>query len=381
MRIGSRLASLAISDIRAMTRACEEAGGINLGQGLCDLPTPPLVAQGAHAAIDQCLATYAPPAGLSPLRLAVANKIAHDYGLHLDPEHEVVITAGATGAFAAAVLALFEPGDEMILLEPFYGYHYNTLVALGLRPVLVPLRPPDWELSRAALEAAVTPQTRGIVLCTPCNPSGKVFSEAELDVVAAFCEQHDLIALTDEIYEHIVFDGGRHVPLATRGAMRQRTVTISGFSKTFAVTGWRVGYLSAPAGAVPSITVAHDLLYVCAPTPLQHGALRGLAMDKEYFTALSRGYQRKRDILCAALEAARLFPSWPQGAYYVLADVSRLGLATSREAAMHILARVGVATVAGSSFYRDPVGERLVRLCFAKEDDVLEEAARRLRAL
>ncbi len=381
MRIGTRLADLAISDIRAMTRACDAVGGINLGQGVCDLPTPAPVADAAVAAIRAHQAIYAPPDGIRPLREAVAAKVLREHGLDVDPATEVVVTSGATGGFAASVLALLDPGDEVILFEPYYGYHLNTVLALGMRPVLVPMRPPAWTVDRAALESAVTPRTRAVVVCTPGNPSGKVWSAGELDLLADFCEAHDLIALTDEIYEHIVYDGVPHVPLATRRGARARTVTISGCSKTFAVTGWRVGYLLAPPDAARRIAVAHDLLYVCAPTPLQHACAAGLAMPVGYFTDLAGAYQHKRDILCSALTDAGLRPYVPAGAYYVLADVTRLGHPTARAAAMDLLARTGIASVSGASFYRDLVGETLVRFCFAKDDAVLEEAAQRLRAL
>ncbi len=380
MRIGSRLANAAVSDIRAMTRACDAVGGINLGQGVCDLPTPAPVAAAAHAAIDAGKATYAPPEGVPALRQAVAARVAKDYGLEVDPASEVVVTLGATGGFAAAVLALLDPGDEVILFEPYYGYHYNTVVALGLTPVLVPLRPPTWALDPDLLLRALSPRTRAVVLCTPGNPSGKVWGEAELDALGDFARAHDLTVITDEIYEHIVYDGRRHVPLASRPGMRERTVTISGCSKTFSVTGWRVGYAIAPPQAAQRIAVAHDLLYVCAPTPLQHACAAGLAMPDDYFRALSVSYQKKRDILCSALADAGLTPYVPAGAYYVLADARRLGCATAREAAFQLLDRTKIASVSGASFYRDPVGETLLRFCFAKDDDVLEEAARRLRA-
>lgn len=380
MRIGSRLARLAISDIRAMTRACDAVGGINLGQGVCDLPTPPPVADAAVEAVRANKAIYAPPEGIAPLREAVARKLREHYAMEVDPASEVVVTAGATGGFAAALLALLDPGDEVILFEPYYGYHLNTVVALGMVPVLVPLRPPAWALDPSELERAVTARTRAVVVCTPSNPSGKVWSTAELDALAAFCEAHDLVAVTDEIYEHIVYDDAAHVPLATRPGMRDRTVTLSGCSKTFAVTGWRVGYLTAPADAARRIAVAHDLLYVCSPTPLQHACAAGLAMPRSYFDGLSAQYRVKRDILCDALTDAGLTPYVPAGAYYVLADARPLGRATAREAAYRLLEETGIAAVSGASFYRDPVGETLLRFCFAKDDDVLREAARRLRA-
>ncbi len=381
MRIGSRLANAAVSDIRAMTRACDAAGGINLGQGVCDLPTPEPVARAAHAAIDAGKAVYAPPEGVPALRQAVAKRVERDYGLSVDPMSEVVVTLGATGGFAAACLALLDPGDEVILFEPYYGYHYNTVVGLGMVPVLVPLRPPTWDVDFDELARAVTPRTRAIVVCTPGNPHGKVWTPSELDALGGLAESRDLVVITDEIYEHIVYEGAKHVPLATRPGMRGRSVTLSGCSKTFSVTGWRVGYAIAPPDAARRIAVAHDLLYVCAPTPLQHACAEGLAMPDAYFRGLSASYQKKRDILCHALTDVGLTPYVPAGAYYVLADARRFGRATAREAAFELLERAKIASVSGASFYRDPVGETLLRFCFAKDDDVLEEAARRLRAM
>jgi aminotransferase len=255
------------------------------------------------------------------------------------------------------------------------------VLTFGLVPVLVATRPPDWAVDPAALRAAITPRTRAILVCTPGNPSGKVWSDAELDLVAALCEEHDLLAITDEIYEHMVYDGRSHVPLATRGKARERTVMISGFSKTFAVTGWRLGYLTAHPEIARRITITHDLMYVCAPTPLQHAMVEALEMPESYYAALLDSYAKKREILCSALRDAGLTPYEPQGAYYVLADIRKLGAPDAKAAAMTLLERAKIASVPGTSFYADPVGETLVRFCYAKEEDVLEEAARRLRAL
>jgi aminotransferase len=381
MKLGARLANLVISEIRAMSRACEAVGGINLGQGICDLPTPPPVAQAAKAAIDANQVVYTAAEGIAPLRAAIHAKIKRHYGMEFDPASEIVVTSGATGGFAAACLGLFDVGDEILLLEPYYGYHRNSLLTLGLVPVLVPTRPPDWAIDFDAVARAITPRTRGVVVCTPSNPNGKVWTEAELDRLAALCEERDLIAVTDEIYEHILFDGQKHVPLASRGEARKRTVTLSGLSKTFAITGWRMGYCTAPAEAARRITVAHDLLYICAPTPLQHAVTAGLAMPDSFYADLSTSYAKKRDILCTALADAGLTPHVPRGAYYVLADIRRLGAPNAKAATMKLLELTKIASVAGTSFYDDPVGETLARFCFAKEDDVLEEAARRLRAL
>ena len=381
MQLGKRLASLVISDIRAMSRACEAVNGINLGQGICDLPTPLPIADAARDAITKNQVVYTAAEGIAPLRARIRDKVLRTYGLDYDAATEVVVTAGATGGFAAACLSLFDPGDEILMFEPYYGYHLNTVISLGLKPVLIPTRPPSWDVDFDAVAAAVTPRTRAVIVCTPSNPCGKVWSEAELDRLAALCEAKDLLAITDEIYEHILFDGRRHVPLATRGKARARTVTISGLSKTFAITGWRIGYVTAPPEVARRITITHDLLYICAPTPLQHAVVAGLDMPASYYDEMARSYARKRDILCSALADAKLTPHVPAGAYYVLADIRRLGAANAKAAAMTLLERTKIASVPGMSFYDDPVGETLCRFCFAKEDDALEEAARRLRAL
>jgi aminotransferase len=381
MKLGVRLASLVISDIRSMSRACEAVGGINLGQGICDLPTPLPIAAAARNAVTENKVVYTAPEGIAELRAGIRDKIKRFYGLEFDPATEIVVTSGATGGFAAACLALFDPGDEIILFEPYYGYHLNTVLTFGLSPVLIPTRPPNWEIDFDALSRAITPKTRAVVVCTPANPCGKVWSGAELDRLSALLEERNLIAITDEIYEHILFDGRPHIPLAGRGTARARTVMVSGFSKTFAVTGWRLGYLTAPAEIAQRITVTHDLLYICAPTPLQHAAVAGLSMPASYYEDLARSYAKKRDILCSALADAGLTPHVPEGAYYVLADVRRFGAPTAKAAVMMLLDRAKIASVPGTSFYVDPVGETLARFCFAKEDDILEEAARRLRAL
>lgn len=365
-----------------MSIACQAMGGINLGQGICDLPAPRTVKARARAAIEEDVASYSHPRGLTELRRAVADKIQVFYGPWFDPEKEVVITAGATGGMAAALMALTEPGDEIILFEPYYGYHLNTVLMLGLQPKIIPLQPPGWLIRKEALERAVSTRTRGIILCSPSNPSGKVLFRPELQLLADFCQTHDLIAFCDEIYEHIVFGGTSHVPLHTLPNMRDRCINISGFSKTFSITGWRVGYLTGPAELVEKIAIAHDLLYVCAPTPLQDACYRGLAeVPHAYYRELSTEFERKRNLICSALTDAGLYPYLPQGAYYVLADVKRLGHKTSRAAAMWILEAGGVATIPGSSFFQDEIGETMVRICFAKPDSDLHAAGSRLRRL
>jgi len=381
MRIARRLEDLVQSDIRRMTRECERIGGINLGQGICDLPTPPLVRDAAIAAIRENRSTYSFAEGTLELRKAIAQKLARDNGLQADPASEICVTVGASGAYASAINALLNPGDGILLFEPYYGYHLNAAVVAGLVPQFVTLAPPYFTLREQALESAITDATRAVVVCTPSNPSGKMFSRDDLSALARVAKKHDLLVITDEIYEYIRYDGRPHLSPATVGDLRDRTVSIMGLSKTFSITGWRLGYAVAPPELTRAITLVNDLYYVCAPTPLQLGAAAGFAAPRSYFDELQSGYQRKRDAICSALAAAGLPPIVPQGAYYVLADCSRLGVSSSRQAAMHVLETARVASVPGNAFFRGEEGEKLLRFCFAKDDEVLDEACRRLRAL
>jgi aminotransferase len=370
------------SEIRAMSLECERVNGINLAQGVCDTEVPQPVAARAVEAIAQGHNIYTRLDGIATLRQAIASKLARHNGLTADPDGEVLVTSGATAGFYAACMALFNPGDEVILFEPFYGYHLNTLRALRVNAASVPLSAPDWSLDFKALRAAVTPRTRGIVINSPSNPCGKVFTAEELASLAALAQEHDLFVLTDEIYEYFVFDGTRHISFATLPGMAERTITISGLSKTFSITGWRVGYLVADRRWMGAIAYFHDLTYVCAPSPFQHGAAAGLLeLPDSFYGGLATEYQAKRDMLCSALTDAGLTPSIPQGAYYVLADVTKLQGATARDKARHLLRKTGVAAVAGTAFFADGRGENLLRFCFAKRDEDLARACDRLRSL
>jgi aminotransferase len=379
----SNLAPAAVqSEIRAMSVACDEIGGINLAQGVCDTPVPTVVEDAAIQAIRDGYNIYTRLDGIARLRNAIAAKQQRDYALTYDPEREILVASGATGGFHAAAMALLNPGDDVLLFEPFYGYHVSTLRSLRINPVLVPLAEPDFALDIDSLRAAITPRTRAIVLNSPANPSGKIFTLTELKAVAEIAIEHDLFVLTDEIYEYFVYDGATHIPIATLPGMKERTVILSGFSKTFSVTGWRLGYVTADSKWLPAMNYFHDLTYVCAPSAFQHGAAAGLEqLPPSFYTQLSADHQSKRARMLSALTDAGLEPTTPAGAYYVLADASRLPGKTAAEKARHLLAVTGVAAVAGSAFFRPGHGENLLRFCFAKKDHDLDEACARLRRL
>jgi len=382
LAVSRRRHLVAQSEIRNMTIECAKVGGINLAQGVCDLPVPEPVIRGAAEAMAAGTNIYTRFDGLADLRRAIAAKQERFTGMKVNPEGEVVVSGGATGAFYAACLALLNEGDEVVVFEPYYGYHIVTMAALGIKPAFVTLEPPHWRFTADDLERTVTARTRAIILNTPSNPAGKVFTRQELALVADFAQSHDLFVFTDEIYEHFVFDGREHVAPATLPGMARRTITISGFSKVYAVTGWRLGYAICDPEWALAIGHFNDLVYVCAPAPLQMGCARGLEeLGDDYYKGVSDDHQHKRDLFCAALRDAGLTPHVPEGAYYALADVTSLPGSTAKERALHLLERTGVACVPGSAFYRGPVGETLVRFCFAKEMDVLGDAMARLRRL
>jgi aminotransferase len=370
------------SEIRAMTTECDRIGGINLAQGVCDTPVPALIEAAAIEAIRTGQNIYTRCDGITRLREAIAQKQRRDYGLNYDPENEVLVASGATAGYHVAAMALLNPGDEVLVFEPFYGYHVNTLKSLRVNPVLVALAEPDWQLDADALRAAITPRTRAILVNTPANPSGKIFTRPELEEVAAACRQHDLFLITDEIYEYFVYDGARHICPASLEGMRERTIVLSGFSKTFSITGWRVGYAVADARWMPAMAHFHDLTYVCSPAPFQVAAAAGLEqLPPSFYTQVAADHESKRGRLLSALRDAGMEPAVPPGAYYILARATRLPGKTAAQKARHLLAATGVAAVAGSAFFRPGRGEELLRFCFAKQDAELDEACERLRRL
>ncbi len=381
-RISERANRIVQAEIRAMSIECEKVGGINFAQGVCDTEVPLAVREGAHEAIDSGVNSYTRYDGLAELRIAIAEKLRRFNGISADPETQITVSAGSTGSFYCACLALLNPGDEVVLFEPFYGYHLNTLLAVEAVPAFVTMSPPDWSFDIKDLERAISPRTRAIMINTPCNPSGKVFSEAELRAIAEVAERHDLIVFTDEIYEYILYDGRKHISPASIPGLAKRTVTISGFSKTFSITGWRIGYSVADEKIARMIGYLNDLIYVCAPAPLQMGVAAGIrGLGAEFYAKIAGEFASKRDLFCDALARNGLTPYVPQGAYYVLADVSSLPGKNSKEKAMHLLRQTGIASVPGDAFFNSDAGKNLVRFCFAKTQADVDEACDRLGRL
>jgi len=366
------------SVIRGMTRLANEHGAINLAQGFPNFAAPEVLKEAAARAIRDDVNQYAITWGAKRLRDALVAKYAEWYGLRVDPETEVTVTCGATEAMASALLAIVDPGDEVIVFEPFYENYGPDAILCGAKPVYVPMAA-GAELDLDRLAAAFSRRTRAIIVCTPNNPTGRVLSRRELEAIADLCRRHDAYAVTDEIYEHIYY-AGRHIPIATLDGMQERTITISGASKTFSVTGWRIGTIVAPAAATDAIRKVHDFLTVGAPAPLQEAVAIGLeTLGPEYYRGLAADYRARRDLLCGALAAAGFRCTPPEGAYYVLADFSAISELPDDAFARWLTCEAGVAPVPGSSFFSRPeLGRKLVRFAFCKTEEQLSEAGERL---
>jgi aspartate/methionine/tyrosine aminotransferase len=364
------------SVIREMTRICDALGGYNLAQGFPDFESPRAIKEAAIAAIQGDLNQYPVTFGEPELREAISRKAWRDNGVQCDPASEITVTCGATEAMIATLKAIINPGDEIIVFEPFYENYGPDGILSGATPRYVTLRAPDWSYSSQELAGAFNERTKAIVINTPNNPTGKVFTRGELEEIAALCIQWDCYAITDEIYEHILYDGARHVSLATIPGMERRTITINSISKTYSVTGWRVGWAIAHEPITQRIRKVHDFLTVGAPTPLQHAAAVALAFPAEYYASLQAHYAEARQFLYGALRRAGFHCSPPQGAYYIIADtaglMSKLGVASDFAFSRKLIEVAGVATVPGSSFYSDPdKGRTQVRFCFCKKWETL----------
>lgn len=379
MKTAHRTHGFSESVIRGMTRLAREHDAINLAQGFPDFPAPEIVKQAAAEAIARDINQYAITWGSKRLRDILARRYSEWYGLPVNPETDITVTCGATEAMASTMLALIDPGDEVIVFEPYYENFGPDAILCGAHPVFVPMNPGE-PLDPGRLRSAVTPRTRAIIVNSPGNPSGRVLRMEELEAIAELCRSHDLIAITDEIYEHIRYDGP-HIPIATLPGMQERTVTISGASKTFSVTGWRVGWIVAPPNATGAIRKVHDFLTVGAAAPLQEAVAVALeTLEADYYAGLATSYRERRDLLTGALKSAGFGLTAPEGSYYILADFSQLSQLDDTDFSHWLTREVGVAPVPGSSFYQTPGGgKQQVRFAFCKTLAMLEDAVERLR--
>jgi aspartate/methionine/tyrosine aminotransferase len=380
LHASAKASSFTESVIREMTRLANLHGAINLGQGFPDFPAPEAVKEAARRAIADDHNQYPITWGVPAFRDAIAAMYARTYGMDVDPETEICVTCGSTEAVAATFLGVLDEDDEIVVFEPFYESYAPDSILAGVTPRYVTLRPPHWTFDPDELAAAFGPRTRAIVVNSPHNPTGKVFTREELGKIALLCVDHDAIAITDEIYEHITYDGREHVPIATLPEMRQRTVTVSALSKTYSVTGWRVGWAVAPPPLMAGIRATHDFLTVAAANPLQIAGVVALGLPETYYATIAKEYAERRDVMLRVLEEAGFSADPPEGAYYVMANAATLGLADDTAAARHLVEEIGVAAVPGSSFFSRPeLGRDLLRFAFCKKLETLEAAGERLR--
>lgn len=377
-----RIAGFTESVIREMTRLAITHGAVNLAQGFPDFPAPEVLKQAAADAIFADHNQYSITWGARNLREAIAARYARDYGLDFDPDREVTVCCGSTEGMIAAMLATVNPGDEVVVFEPYYENYAPDSLLCGATRRFVTLHPPDWTFDPAQLRAAFTPRTKAIVVNSPHNPTGKVFETDELKLIAELCQEHDALCFTDEIYEHILYAGARHTPMITLPGMRDRTVLINSVSKTYSVTGWRVGWVLASPELTNLIRKVHDFLTVNAASPLQQATITALALDAGYYAQLAADYAVRRETLLAMLEAVGFRCFEPRGAYYVMADIGGFGFASDTAFAQHLIREIGVGAVPGSSFFSDPArAQQLIRFCFCKRAETLALAAERLKKL
>ena len=370
------------SVIREMTRMAFDHGAINLAQGFPDFPAPEAVKEAAVEAIRADNNQYEITWGAREFRRAVAARFVRDTGLEVDPEREMTVCCGATETMIATLLAIIDPGDEVVVFEPFYENYGPDAIICGAVPRHVRLHPPDWNFDPQELAAAFTDRTRAVIVNTPNNPTGKIFTREELGLIAEQCQRTGAYAITDEIYQYLTYDGFQHVPMVTLPGMRERTVTINAMSKTYSVTGWRVGYAIAPPEVSNAIRKMHDFLTVGAPAPLQEAGVTALKFPDEYYRQLCERYRLRRDRMLAGLEEAGFRCFRPHGAYYIMTDISAFGFPNDVEFARHLVRDIGIAVVPGSSFYRDPAsGAQQVRFAYCKKDSTLDEALVRLQKL
>ncbi len=377
-----RTKDLTQSGIRSASSRCRAINGINLGQGVCDMPTPDVIKDACTKAMMENKTTYSPCEGIFPLREALAKKLKSYNGITACPETEIVVTHGSTGAFVSVVTTLFNPGDEVIVFEPFYGYHKNICELQAVSTKAVSINLADFSIDWEGLEEAISPKTKGIIVCTPCNPIGKVFTREELIKIGELAKANNCWVITDEIYEYITYPGHEHVSLASLADYADRTITISGFSKTYNMTGWRLGYVSGPAAVMKQVALVQDLYYVCPATPLQYAALAAFDLPQSYFDEMRTSYLAKRDLMSEALREFGFTLPTLQGAYYIMAELTNTPFENDRVAFDKLLNEAKVAIVTGRSFYTNPDdGVNFIRVCYALDQSKLEQALEQIRPL
>jgi aminotransferase len=380
--ISARASRFTESVIRGMSIEAKKYNAVNLAQGMPDFPAPRALKDAACRAIQDDVNQYAITWGAHELRQAIAHHAGWHLGLEIDPETEITVTCGSTEAMLVALISLINPGDEVILSQPFYENYWPDCVLAGATPRFVPVRPPGWKFDPDELAAAFNDRTKAIVLCNPNNPTGAVFTREDLEPIAALCRKWDVVAITDEIYEHILFDGRKHVALAGLDGMRERSVTVGGMSKTYSVTGWRVGTILANPTLTKTFRQIHDFVSIGAAAPLQEAGAIAYRLPRSYYDQLARDYQARRDRFCKALWEVGFEFEAPEGAYYIMAGIEPFGATDDVEFARKLVQEIGVATVPGSSFFQEKeLGRGYTRFCFCKKDETLDEAAARLKSL
>ncbi len=381
MKLSNRAKNIAQSEIRAMSILCNEKNGLNMAQGLCDLEVPLPVAQGVKEGIDSGKNVYTSAYGNYKLRAAIAKKQNdfYDQGIEVD---NILVSMGATGAFYATAMSLLNEGDEVILFEPYYGYHVATLQSIGCKIKYIRTTPPAYEIDFEYLKSQISQDTKAILICNPSNPSGKVYTREELQTLSTIINENDLFLFSDEMYEHFIYDGLEFVSALSIESLKERTVVISGFSKIYSITGWRLGYAITQKEIIDAASAFNDLIYVCPPAPLQHGVLKGLnELPKSYYTDVAKEHQLKRDKFIKALNDAGLSAEYVKGAYYVLADISKLEGTDDKEKVVTLLEKTGIAAVPARAFYQDSEGISLARFCFSKKEEELDIAIEKLKNL
>jgi aspartate/methionine/tyrosine aminotransferase len=381
MNLAQRIQNFGTTIFQEMTQLANAHNAINLGQGFPDFPAPDFIKEAAREAIANEINQYAPGNGRSRLRQALAQKYQSQYGLTFNPDTDIVITVGATEAIFAAILGLVDPGDEVILIEPYYDSYVPSVIMAGGVPRFLTLRPPHWHIDPDELETLFNDKTKLILINTPHNPIGKVYSREELEMVARLCQKYDVLVVTDEVYEHLVYDRLVHIPLATLPSMLERTITISSMGKTFSTTGWKVGWAVAPADLVTAVFRGHQFITYSGAAPLQEASAIALeyAAQSNYYTDFLVMYQNKRDLLLNSLHQAGLQPLTPQGTYFTMAKIDALDFTDDVTFCRYLTTEIGVAAIPPSAFYHDPAdGAGLTRFAFCKSDDVLVEAGKRL---